>query len=1013
MKWIALCLRNKLIVYVLSLALCLAGLFALSSRPLSPFPQIKINAANIFIIYSGANAQLVEKQITSAVIAQLQSLNNIQYISAQSQAGYVYITIIFNAMSDNELLQARSDISQAINSAHLPSSVPAPRIIMQSGTSGLIGFIVTSQQLSLFDLSNFISATLVPKFSTLPGVQVGRDSLTSAVRIKLKPELLAQYQLNPSDVASTINQNYQSAPLGSLLIDKQNYSLNTTDNYNSFNELQNLVVGYQHKVATPIYLKDIATIAFERRYDSEPPYTNFNGQTAADIWLYTKTDANPFLISSSSRAYVNSIKNTLPADLKITPVFDMSDVMLTSFKEVAFTIITASLLVLLVALVFLGRLKTTLIPIIAIPVCLLGATIFISLCGVTINLLMLLAMVIAVGLVVDDAIVVVENITRSLEQGLNKYDAVLEGTSSIAPTIIGITLTLLAVYMPMVFSEGIVTQLLRPFAFTLASAVFISGIVALTLTPVMALTLMDDHAANRYQIWFERVLHKIIDYYQTILHFVFKKPWLSLSVVIVLVAIGGYYAARLPQTVFPSDPESAIRITIDATPSDNIASLTQKITQFSAFYKNDKVKYYVLNSNTDNSGDLSMRAQIQYKEQYLRQIPEFAEQVNQFIKEHNIKNSYAAVSNFMNSGDDDHDISFYLYGATDIDGVNASAQALTDILSKSPMFSLVTNTINIPQKQLAFDLDVLKAARLGITRVQILQLLSVAYSGIQMDNDFSIAGLTVPIVVKLDNAELTDPTSFQKLTIQSPLNRKFYPLGDFVTLKTIAKPTAVTTLNNQPAVKIETKLNKGYELGSSIDWINQILPTVGAHLQIQYVDKALEFLQSNNQSLYIAILGLVCVYFLLTLLFRSLLDPFIIMLTVPFTVIGGALSLYLIGGSLNIFSTLGLITLVGLITKHGVLIVQFANAELKKGSAVLDAILTATRYRFRPIIMTTLAMIFGALPLMLSDKIMYVSRENLAIVIIGGLTIGTIFSLIIVPLVYVLIKRPISSHAVH
>ncbi|MSP53119.1 MAG: efflux RND transporter permease subunit [Gammaproteobacteria bacterium] len=1009
MKWVALCLRNKLIIYVLSFALCLAGLFALSSRPLSPFPQIKTNAFNVFITYPGANAQLVEKQITSAVISRFQSLDNIQYISAQSQAGYAYITLIFNDMTDNELLQAQVNISQAINSAHLPNSVPQPQVILQAGTSGLVDFIVTSKQVSLFDLDNFILATLVPKFSTLPGVQVGSDSLSPVVKIKLKPELLAQYQLNPSDIGNTINQNYQSAPLGSLLIEQQNYFLNTTDNYNTFSELQNLVVGYQNSGAAPIYLKNIASIAFERRNNAEMPYTNLNGQTAADVWLYTKTNSNPFLISSTSTAYVNSLKNTLPADLKITSMFDISNIMLTSFEEVALTILSASLLVLLVALVFLGRLKTTIIPIITIPVCLLGAAIFISLCGVTINLLMLLAMVIAVGLVVDDAIVVVENITRSIEQGLSKYDAVLEGTSSIAPTIIGITLTLLAVYMPMVFSGGIVAQLLRPFAFTLASAVFISGIVALTLTPVMALALMDDHQPNRYQIWFERVLHQIIDQYQKILHFVFKKPLFSLSVVILLVAIGGYYALRLPQMIFPSDPEGSIRITIDATPSDSIASLTQKIAQFSSFYQDAKVKNYLLESNRDNTGALSMRAQIQYKEKYLRQTPLFTDQINQFIKDHNIKNSYATVSDFMNWGDDSHDISFYLYGATDIDGINAAAQTLTDLLTKSPIFSLATNTINIPQKQLAFDLDTLKAARLGITRIQILQLLSAAYSGIQMDNDFSIAGLSVPIVMKLDNAELTDPNSFQKLMIQSPRNHKFYPLGDFVTIKTIAKPLAVTTLNNQPAVKIETKLNKGYDMASSIDWINQTLQIAAPHLQIQYVDKALSFIQSNNESLYIALLGVICVYFLLSLLFKSMVDPFIIMLTVPFTVIGGALSLYLIGGSLNIFSTLGLITLVGLITKHGVLIVQFANAELTKGGTVLDAILLATRYRFRPIIMTTLAMIFGALPLILSDKIMYVSRENLAIVIIGGLTIGTIFSLVIVPLVYFLIKRPITK----
>jgi multidrug efflux pump len=263
----------------------------------------------------------------------------------------------------------------------------------------------------------------------------------------------------------------------------------------------------------------------------------------------------------------------------------------------------------------------------------------------------------------------------------------------------------------------------------------------------------------------------------------------------------------------------------------------------------------------------------------------------------------------------------------------------------------------------------------------------------------------VPVLIQLDQQDLQHPQSIEKFTIISPQNGQSYPLSDFVHIQLISKPASVRTFNNAPAVSVFANLASGVSMGQGIDAVNQIMQHDVPNAQFQYVDNAARYLQSNHQSLFIAVLGTVCIYFLLTILFRNLLDPFIIMLTVPFTVIGGALSLYLIDGSFNLFSVLGLITLVGLITKHGILIIQFANAELKKGALVLDAILSATRHRFRPVIMTTLAMVLGALPLLLSSEMMYVSRQNLAIVLIGGLLIGTLFSLFIVPIVYVLMKR--------
>ena len=396
---------------------------------------------------------------------------------------------------------------------------------------------------------------------------------------------------------------------------------------------------------------------------------------------------------------------------------------------------------------------------------------------------------------------------------------------------------------------------------------------------------------------------------------------------------------------------------------------------------------------------------MRYKIAYLHRILEFTNSINMFIKQHNIQNTYARMLKSMNSGSA-NDLSFHLYGNTTLKNLNHIATRITTTMKNSPLFSMTENSINKLHKQLSFYINYAKAAKFGIFQDQISEALSTYFGGHQLNNDMSIDGLTVPVVVQLDTKDLEDPLSISKLQIQSPTTNAYLPLNEFVTLGLTAEPTQIDTFNNLPDVEIDANLAKGQSLDTAIDYVNQLLSTTAPSLQYQYVGKAQLYLEGNAQTKLVLGLGIVCVYFLLAILFGNLIDPLIIMLTVPFSVIGGALALYLVQGTLNIFSVFGLITLIGLITKHGVLIVQFANQEIKdKGASIRDAILTATHHRFRPIMMTTLAMALGALPLVFSGGHMYVSRQDLGIVIIGGLVIGTIFSMLIVPLVYALIKR--------
>jgi multidrug efflux pump len=468
--------------------------------------------------------------------------------------------------------------------------------------------------------------------------------------------------------------------------------------------------------------------------------------------------------------------------------------------------------------------------------------------------------------------------------------------------------------------------------------------------------------------------------------------------------IVGFYSLKIPKKVFADDPNGSISIKINGSSNDNVESLRKKLQLFKQFYKNKAIDYYSINISPDPQTKLlTGEADIKYKGEYLTQLPKFNDKINAFIKKNNLSNTSSNVNNFLNWFS--FDISLYLYGGSDHKQVNRESQQIKNLMQKSPIFSLVVADIAKPEKQLSFDINKIKAESVGITRSDILSSLSSYYGGSQLSKYFSISGLSVPVRMQINKSGLTDIKSLEQIQIQNEAKNKIYPITEFVNIKLTAKPTKITTFNNQPSVVFMINLNKGYNMGDAINYINKLIKLHSPNMQFKYTGGAQTYLKGNAETIWIAILGITCVYFLLTILFKNLIDPFIIMLTVPFSVIGGALSLYIIGGSINIYSSLGLITLVGLITKHGVLIVQFANAELKKGSHIRDAVLLATHHRFRPIIMTTLAMVLGALPLIFGSGLMYMSRANLGITIIGGLIIGTIFSLFIVPLVYTLVKK--------
>lgn len=1017
MRWIKACLHHRLAIYLSAIALCIAGLVSLYLMPIAPFPLSSFKQMSIKFSYPGANAETVQTQLTAKVSHALQGVQNIQSITATSSAGNAQIQLALLSNTPTATLQTHMSVIQAIAASHLPTAVSQPQIKQQSGTAGLITYMLTSSKLSLFQIDNYIQAQLLPNFSSIPGVSADYSTQNPTMHVSLIPQKLALYHLDPLQIADTLNTAFKAQPLGKLYIDQQPYLLTLANTLATMPDFSRLIIGQDHAaqnhdvsgvsaagVGQPLRLGDVAQLQFAPREPVQNYFSSFNGKVADAISLFTRSQANPFQVSKLTHAVVTKLRQHLPADLAIHEGFDVTQVMHASFREVALTIGVASCLVLLIALIFLGHLRTTLVPIITIPICLLSALIVVNSLGYSLNILTMLALVIAVGLVVDDAIVVVENMTRHIEAGMAKSEAIIHGSADIALTIVGITATLLAVYLPIVFFSGSsFIFFLKAFAVPLAAAVLVSGVIALTLTPVMCSHLLQAGEENRFQQHFNALLARTISAYQQVLKWCLRWRYTTLCSVLILVAVGLYADKHLPQQFFPDDPSGELMVTVDATPEDTVVTLRHKMEQFARFYSVPAVDSYSFDiRDDDTSGQLTGRLNIQYKDAYLHQLPAFGKRVRQFIKRHQMKNSDVRVQSFANSGGDS-DIALTLYAAQGLNAVNTAATNLSNILRKSALFSSVTNTIQLPQKQFAFAIDTVKAARLGISRQQITQLLSIAYGGYQLDNAIEMAGLSVPVLVRMQTSFLQNPQSLQWLYI-SNTHGQTYPLSELVSLQMVAKPTVLSSFNGDPSVDLKLNLSPGASLKTAIPYLNAQLAEYASAMSYQYHGAAEDFLAGSHQTLLVGGLGILCIYFLLALLFRSLLDPFIILLTVPFSVVFGAASLTIIHGSLNLYSTLALITLVGLITKHGILIVQFANHELHRGASVRAALLTSTHDRFRPIMMTTLAMTFGALPLLFSRGVMYVARQDLAIVLIGGLVIGTLFSLFIVPLVYSLLK---------
>ena len=994
-------------IYLAALALCLLGLAALFWMPIAPFPSVTTNQLDVHLSYPGANTQATQSALADKVITALQGLDNIDLITGETAHGSANIHLILQKASALDVLQTKIAVMQAIAASHLPSIVPQAQVSQQADTAGLVSYILTSDHMSLFQISTYIKSQLEPSFKAIPGVQIDTVPFDGTINIQLDPVKLTRYHLDVHQVGQALDAATQLSPLGQVYRGSTSLPLNLLDTGHTLAQLKAIPITQlltSHSLY-PVTLSALGQVNFANHHLLKDFESHYNGHPSAALFLYTQSQANPFDVYKKSQAVIQTLRPQSPSDLKISVFDNQAQTMRDSFSEVLESLALACLLVVAISWLFLGNWRTTLMPIATLAVCLLGSVAVLAGLGESLNILTLLAMVIAAGLVVDDTIVVVENICSFMEQGTPLKRAIIDGTQQISLTVIGITATLLTVYLPLLMMHSSFATLLKAFTIPLAVAIFFSGVVALTLVPVLCFYCLNDQAPSSFHARFVRALQRMIQRYQRALHLVLDYPKTTLLILLVLIIGGGVRAMDLPQQFFPKDPSNYIDISRQGQTTDTVASIDQALKQFAPFYKQPTVKSYSTQIDRDpKTNRLMGHLRIQYHEQYLHQNPLFAAQINQFIQKKNTALTSATMENYSNWGHIDFEAA--LYGNVSVTQLNQLTKRISAQIKKSNLMSFVDTTANPPTMQLAFTFHRATMAALGITLPALKQALAHDFGGYQLARSFKIDGLDVPIIAQVKPATLRDPKALELITIESPNDHKAYPLSQFASWHLQPMPAQIDTINGLNSVRIVGNLKPGVSISAVIQLMNQLKEQMAPHLELHYFGQAQAYLQGHSESIWVACLGLFFTYAFLAILFNSLIDPFIILLTVPFSILGGMLSLSLFHDSLNLYSLLALITLIGLITKHGVLIVQWANFKLAiPNTSVRDAVLQATQQRFRPIIMTTLAMIFGALPLMLSQKLMYIARRDIGMVLISGLLVGTLFSLIIVPLVYTLVKK--------
>jgi HAE1 family hydrophobic/amphiphilic exporter-1/multidrug efflux pump len=1018
MSLASLSLRRPVFAVVMSIILMLFGGIGYKFLSVRDYPAIDPPVITVRTSYTGANADIIESQITEPLEKAINGIQGVRTISSTSSQGSSTITVEFNLGVDLEAAanDVRDKVSQATR--QLPQDLDAPPVVSKADASAdpIIILAVQSTKFNLLEINDFAANVLQERLQTIP--DVSRINIFGdkryAMRLWFKPERMQAYNVTINDIQQALNRENIEVPGGKVFGNKTELTIKTIGKLSTEADFENVVIRSGQDGI--IRLKDVAGV--ELGTEIEETNWKLNGNGGLALAIIPQPGSNYVKISQEFNKRLEELKKEIPEHIQFNTLYDSTKYIKQSIIEVAETLLIAFVLVVLIIYLFFRNWLIAIRPLIDIPVSLIATFFIMYVAGYSINILTMLGIVLATGLVVDDGIVVTENIFRKLEQGYPIRKAAEEGSNEILFAVISTSITLAVVFLPTLFLQGFVGSLFKEFGVVVAGAVLISAFVSLSLTPVLNVWL---NRKEERPSWFYRVTEPFFEkmessYRSTLASFVKVK---FIALVILGLCVGAIYGlfTSLPSELAPMEDRSNFRLSVTAPEGTSFDYMADYVDRFASFLKDSIPETRLVFSSTaatfagGSSNSAFLRVILTEPNERTRSQKELVDYTNKKLSLFNDGRVFVVQEQTISVGLGSRGalpVQFVIQNFN-FEKIKAVIPKFLEEARKSGTFQGVDVNLKFNKPEIEITVDRLKAKDLGVTTADIAEALQAAYSGRRIGY-FLMNGKQYQVIGQVSRENRDEPTDLSRIYIRNNRN-ELIQLSTLVNIRETSSPPQLFHYNRYKSATISASLAPGKTIGDGI----KTMQAIGKNLLDDTFATSLsgpsrDYAESSSNTSFAFILALLLIYLVLAAQFESFIDPLIIMLTVPLALAGALLSLWLFGQTINIFSQIGMIMLIGLVTKNGILIVEFANQKREQGIPKLEALLDASKQRLRPILMTSLATMLGALPIALSLGAAAQSRMPLGIVIVGGLLFSLILTLYVIPAVYMYLSRRKEIH---
>jgi len=1007
--------RRPVFATVLSLLIILVGFVSYTRLNVREYPKIDNPVVTVETKYTGASSAVVESQVTKVLEDSLSGIEGVDVITSISRQEQSQITVNFvlSRDADSSAADVRDKVSRVRQ--RLPQGIDEPVIAkVEADAFPVIWLSFSADNMDVMQLSDYANRIAKPMMQTAPGASDVRvyGERKFAMRIWLDPDRLASYKLTTQDVEDALRRSNVEVPAGRIESKFREFNVTAATDLQKPAEFRQVVIKAINGM--PIRIGDVARV--EQGPLSERTSTRLNGREAITLGVIRNATANPLDLSAAVRQMIPKIKENLPPGIEIEVANDNSVFIDRSIKAVYQTIIEAMVLVSLVIFVFLRTFRASIIPLVTIPVCLIGTFALMALCGFTVNTLTMLALVLAIGLVVDDAIVVLENIFRHIEEGMAPFHAAIRGAREVGFAVVAMTLTLAAVYAPLAFTPGRTGKLFTEFALALAASVIVSGFVALTLTPMMC-SIMLKHVSN--PTWFDRTmehyLQKLSEKYGQVLGWTLSsgrvmgrhmsRRWLVVAVML-MAGVGTFTLLKTTKSELAPLEDRGVILTVingpDGATMDYTTRYAQTIERMANKYTEFDRIFTVVGNPTVAQGNVFYRAMPW--EERKKSTLEIAREMTPAIASLPGVTAFPITPPSLGQPFRDRPLNFVIVTTDSYQNLAQVVRTFQEEIAKNPGIVSVDTDLRLNKPEISMDVDRERAADMGVPVENIARAVETMMGGRQVTR-YKREGDQYDVMVQTAPSDRDTPDDIEHIFVRGR-NDAMIPLSALVRIKEVVVPRELNHFGQRRSASITANIAPNYSLGEAIVFMNETASKVlkpGYATDLNGTSR--EFVKSSGSLVIVFILALLFIFLVLAAQFESFVDPLVILLSVPLSMVGALLALQLSGGTLNVFSQIGLITLVGLITKHGILIVEFANQLRAEGMEVLEAVKQSATLRLRPILMTTGAMVLGAIPLALATGAGAESRKQIGWVIVGGMSLGTLLTIFVVPTMYTFFAR--------